>query len=578
MRVFKCKMCGGNISVTSVQSYCSCDFCGTNMTIPKAVDDRILNLFNRANDYRMQNEFDKALATYEGILDEDNTNAEAHWGCVLSKYGIEYVEDPKTRKRIPTCHRVQSSSILSDLDYKKALEFSDDGAKTLYEKEAAEIWEIQKRILEVANKEEAYDIFICYKETDENGKRTMDSVLAQDIYFQLQNEGYKVFFSRITLEDKLGQEYEPYIFAALNSAKIMLVVGTKPEYFNAVWVKNEWSRFLNIVKNDRGKLIIPCYRDMDAYSLPDELSLFQSQDMGRIGFIQDLLRGIGKVITKGNPSEKKEHVPDRELLCERESTHKRETIPELMTIEDVFTIAGRGTVVTGFVKSGTISVGETVIVNNRTFTVAGLEQFHKLINIASEGMAIGMLIKDATKHDVMVGDSVYKKIANHGAAFHVPTTPDEIAKELLNAGYQNRRLDAIKIMRERTGLGLKEAKDVIDRNFPGANNTNYSVPSVPSSPSTPTPAKSGCYVATAVYGSYDCPEVWALRRYRDYFLAKTWYGRAFIKVYYAISPTLVKWFGHTMWFKNMWKSKLDRIVENLRSDGIEDTPYQDKNW
>ena len=88
----------------------------------------------------------------------------------------------------------------------------------------------------------------------------------------------------------------------------------------------------------------------------------------------------------------------------------------------------------------------------------------------------------------------------------------------------------------------------------------------------------GCYVATAVYGSYDCPQVWTLRRYRDYTLAETWYGRAFIHTYYAISPTLVKWFGHTEWFKKMWKGKLDRMVEHLHAEGVEDTPYEDRNW
>ena len=88
----------------------------------------------------------------------------------------------------------------------------------------------------------------------------------------------------------------------------------------------------------------------------------------------------------------------------------------------------------------------------------------------------------------------------------------------------------------------------------------------------------GCYVATAVYGSYDCPQVWTLRRYRDDTLAKTWYGRVFVRTYYAISPTLVKWFGNTDWFRNMWKPKLDRMVSNLKSNGVKDTPYEDKNW
>ena len=75
----------------------------------------------------------------------------------------------------------------------------------------------------------------------------------------------------------------------------------------------------------------------------------------------------------------------------------------------------------------------------------------------------------------------------------------------------------------------------------------------------------GCYIATCVYGSYDCPQVLTLRRYRDNTLAKTWYGRAFIKTYYAISPTIVKWFGETKWFKNVWRKKLDRIIEKLES-------------
>lgn len=88
----------------------------------------------------------------------------------------------------------------------------------------------------------------------------------------------------------------------------------------------------------------------------------------------------------------------------------------------------------------------------------------------------------------------------------------------------------------------------------------------------------GCYVATAVYGSYNCPQVWTLRRYRDYTLAESWYGRAFIKTYYAISPTLVKWFGHTEWFKKMWQGKLDRMVAKLQANGVESTPYEDKNW
>lgn len=96
--------------------------------------------------------------------------------------------------------------------------------------------------------------------------------------------------------------------------------------------------------------------------------------------------------------------------------------------------------------------------------------------------------------------------------------------------------------------------------------------------SSATSQSGGCYVATCVYGSYDCPEVWTLRRYRDYTLAETWYGRAFIHTYYAISPTLVKCFGKTKWFKNIFKPKLDKMVAKLNASGVEDTPYNDRNW
>ena len=145
-------------------------------------------------------------------------------------------------------------------------------------------------------------MFICYKETDNNGRRTQDSVLANDLYYQLKQEGFKVFFARITLEDKLGSAYEPYIFAALNSAKVMVVLGTRPEYFNAVWVKNEWSRYLSIVKASRGKkTLIPAYRDMDPYDLPEEFSHLQAQDMSKLGFMQDLIRGIKKITADYSP-------------------------------------------------------------------------------------------------------------------------------------------------------------------------------------------------------------------------------------------------------------------------------------
>lgn len=302
MAIFKCKMCGGSLDIADGVSVATCDYCGTKQTVSKQNDEVVSNLFNRANNLRLKCEFDKAEQVYEKILDIDNTEPEAHWGIVLCKYGIEYVEDPKTYTRIPTCHRTLYDAVLTDVDYLAAIENADPQQKELYEAEANAIDTLQKNILSIVNNEKPFDVFLCYKETDEKGKRTVDSALANDIYHQLTGEGFKVFFAPITLEDKLGYEYEPYIFAALNSAKVMLVLGTKPEYFDAVWVRNEWSRFLRLTKSDRSKLLIPCYRDMDAYELPDDFAHLQAQDMGKIGFVNDVIRGVKKTIGLEAPS------------------------------------------------------------------------------------------------------------------------------------------------------------------------------------------------------------------------------------------------------------------------------------
>ena len=294
MSIFKCKMCGGALEIKDGESVAVCEYCGTKQTLPKTKDEVVANLFNRANNLRLKGEFDKAAQAYERIVEADDSEAEAHWGIVLCKYGIEYVEDPKTGKRIPTCHRTLFNAVTSDPDYIAAIDYSDPAQQIVYENEAREIDRIQKDILTIVKNEKPFDVFICYKESDAD-KRTIDSVIANDIYYQLTQAGFRVFYAAITLEDKLGKEYEPYIFAALNSSKVMLVLGTKPEYFNAVWVKNEWSRFMQLMKTDRSRLLIPCYRDMNAYDLPEEFSHLQAQDMSKIGFINDVIRGIKKV-------------------------------------------------------------------------------------------------------------------------------------------------------------------------------------------------------------------------------------------------------------------------------------------
>lgn len=296
MSVLKCKICGGIVEPQD-NGIGVCDSCGTKQTIPKFGNDRVNSFLEKANNFRNAGEFDKAIDIYEKLLDNNEAeDPELYWNIVLSKYGVKYEKDPSSKEYIPTVNRLQFTSILQDNDYKKALELADGEQKKVYIEQAEAIDKIQQEILRISKSEVPYDIFICYKESDENGKRTQDSLYAYKLYEKLTNEGYKVFFARVTLEDKIGK-YEPYIFAALHSAKVMLVIGTKKEYFDAVWVKNEWSRYLQLLKDKSVKRnIVPCYKDMDPYDLPEELAYLQAQDMNRVGFEEDLIRGISKIV------------------------------------------------------------------------------------------------------------------------------------------------------------------------------------------------------------------------------------------------------------------------------------------
>ncbi|MBQ6602610.1 MAG: toll/interleukin-1 receptor domain-containing protein [Eubacterium sp.] len=294
--MIKCRMCGGTLNPVGVNNIAECEFCGSRQTIPSLDDERKEKLYERANPLLFACDFTKAEGAYDAIINEFPADADSYWGLLLCKYGVEYIDDPLTGKKVPTCHRVSFDSILEDPDFEMVMENSEGEARELYRRQAKVLEGLRRDILEISGKEEPYDIFICYKETDDKGDRTVDSVLAQEVYDALSGKGYRVFFSRVSLEDKLGVNYEPYIFAALQSAKLMLAFGTSYNNYNAVWVKNEWSRFVKLMAGDKSKHLIACYKGIDAYDIPKEFAHLQGQDMGKPGAVQDLLRGVDKLL------------------------------------------------------------------------------------------------------------------------------------------------------------------------------------------------------------------------------------------------------------------------------------------
>ena len=175
-------MCGANLNIEPDEVVVVCDYCDTKQTVPMLDSEKKTNLYNRANRLRMGSEFDKAAGLYESIIAEFPEEAEAYWGLCLCNYGIEYVDDPATAKKVPTCHRASFEKLANDENFKLAIEYSDVVSQKVYRDEAREIDRIMEEILSLSRNEKPYDVFICYKETDDVGSRTVDSVLAQDIY------------------------------------------------------------------------------------------------------------------------------------------------------------------------------------------------------------------------------------------------------------------------------------------------------------------------------------------------------------------------------------------------------------
>lgn len=291
MAVLKCKMCGGPIRVMGPRIG-ECEDCGTRVLLPIINEERIVNLYNRGNHFREVGEYDRAYSAYESIIAQDRDDAEAHWCLLLCRYGINYVKDDRTGAFRPTLSRMNRSPINEDPDYLAALRCSDEEMKQWYRQEAAKLADIQNLFLEIMKKEPPYDVFICFKAEEADGRRTKASELGQDIYEELTARGLQVFFSRITLADRIGEEFEPYIFSALYTARVMLVVADKAEQLQARWVKNEWIRYLAMMDRDSERTIVPVFYQMSPYDFPPEIPMVQGQDMERLGAMQDLAKNV----------------------------------------------------------------------------------------------------------------------------------------------------------------------------------------------------------------------------------------------------------------------------------------------
>ena len=295
MGALKCKMCGSNLEIEDSITVCKCEKCGTSQTVPDIEDDKELKLFERAGRLRFNCDFDKAAGIYNTITDSYTEEAEGYWGLILCKYGIEYA-DNASGKKVPVCHRISYDSVMDDEDFELVMENSDSESRAIFREEAKIIEENRKKYIQIAESEQPYDIYISYRAKDDNGDKTAVSEIAGHLYNKLTSAGYRVFLSEAALKGKKRSECEPYIYSALNSANVMLALGTSYDDYNDVWVKNEWNRYLEIAEKNKNKCLIPCYKDVDEYDIPKEFAGLKVCQLGNDDTFNNIMAEIANVV------------------------------------------------------------------------------------------------------------------------------------------------------------------------------------------------------------------------------------------------------------------------------------------
>ncbi len=243
MEVLRCVQCKGELKLSDDNLIGKCKSCGSIFHFRNEKNERIVSLLNHANISRLRGDFDGAILAYQIALKEDETDADAYWGLTLSTFGIDYVEDPRTGKYIPTCRRTIKHSILNDENYLKALLHASEQQAEEFQRQAIEIDNLQNAIKEKVKNEKDFDVFICFKSTDSDGNPTEDRIIARNIYNELEKRNINTFFSEVTLKDRLGEDYEPIIYKAIYTCKIFILVITDISNLQTPWLKNEWARF-----------------------------------------------------------------------------------------------------------------------------------------------------------------------------------------------------------------------------------------------------------------------------------------------------------------------------------------------
>ena len=293
-------------------------------------DDEEERLMGYADLSRKEGSFIDGENRYTTVIEKFPNNVNAYWGRLLCKHGILYNTD-YDGTQVPTCCCPRKDSILLDSDYKKVLELSSEEERQYFSTQAKIIDKNRRLWFNILDKEENYDIFLSYKDSDlsKGVSRTQDSIDVQDIYQLLTNKGYKVFYSRISLQNISGENYDPYILNALQKSKVFILYSSSLEYINSTWIKNEWKRYAKLIKEgekEKNSMLV-VLKGMSPSELPLELIHKQVFDANRVSFSFDLLTRLSELI---DYSKNEEKIGGKDIQQKEDDVKDKELVGSLM--------------------------------------------------------------------------------------------------------------------------------------------------------------------------------------------------------------------------------------------------------
>lgn len=337
IKLLKCEKCQSESLNSIGNGIYVCEHCGSKtifLSENNKNNEEIKNLYTEANINRRKRSFDEAYTRYKAILEIDPSETSALEGLILSYYGIEYIYDDTLREYLPTCHILDFKKISEDNLYLNCIKKADPEKREIIIEKLESIEKLMGKIEEVYNnKENDYEVFISSKITEPNTKlKTRDYTYAVDLY-EILSSKYKVFYSPYTLSDKAGQDYEPYICNAIQKTKVFILVGTKKEYIESPWVKNEYDRFVTRIQSKTSELtqenFINVY-DSETISLADMPRIGQAPqgvDLNSPTYKHDLKISIEKLIKDEDTLKEK-----RERQIRKEKAIKKIITFSLLTL------------------------------------------------------------------------------------------------------------------------------------------------------------------------------------------------------------------------------------------------------